>query len=245
MKVPLFLFITLLVIACNSSKKYYYVQDSKEEKVFNAISDSAAYLKAYEYFQISEKVYKDMKSKYGSAYLDQPISYKLLNSKREDITYRVHFLKKDSLLEDVSNNIKELPNTISNARNESIEERNGVGSKYDTLGLYKAPVKVINAKFVTQEYSNYKDVSLKYKNVSQKKISAIRFKWYGENAFNEPADMGSLDNGWGNGFTDDLLRPGVTESGVWSVLSKDGKKILIAYPYEVAFEDGSIWKLAY
>ncbi len=105
-------------------------------------------------------------------------------------------------------------------------------------------MKVVSAKFVTQEYSSYKNVSLHYKNVSDKIITAIRFKWYGENAFEvNLLCMGSLKQGWGGGFTDDALRPGATDYGEWDILSKDGKKILIAYPYEVVFKDGTKWKL--
>lgn len=103
-------------------------------------------------------------------------------------------------------------------------------------------MKVLSARFVSDGYSSYKDVALSYKNVSNKKISAIRFKWYGENSFNEPVDMGSSE-GWGSGFDDDGLRPGAKGYGHWNVLSRDGKKILIAYPYEVAFEDGTKWLL--
>ena len=55
--------------------------------------------------------------------------------------------------------------------------------------------------------------------------------------------MSGLDRGWGGGFSDDPLRPGATDYGTWSILSKDGKKVLIAYPYEVAFEDGTTWLL--
>ena len=110
-------------------------------------------------------------------------------------------------------------------------------------GLYLAAIKVVSAKFVTKEYSNYKDIALRYKNVSDKVVTAIRFKWYGENAFNEPADIGALSEGWGGGFTDDALRPGATDYGQWSILSRDGKKVLIAYPYEVVFKDGSKWEL--
>lgn len=102
----------------------------------------------------------------------------------------------------------------------------------------------IRAKFITKEYSNYKDIASRYKNVSNKIITAIRFKWYGENAFNEPVDMGALNEGWGSGFTDDALRPGVSDYSQWSVLSRDGKKVLIAYPYEVAFKDGTKWELS-
>jgi hypothetical protein len=114
----------------------------------------------------------------------------------------------------------------------------------DTTGLSSAPVKVISAKLIEEEYSNYKNIKIVYKNVSNKKIQAIRFDWYGENAFNEPADMGNpLTEGVGSGFTDDILRPGKSTTGVWNIYSKDGKKVLSARPYEVAFTDGTKWEL--
>lgn len=237
--------VTLLIImvGCEQTNKYYYIEGNKEEKVIKASSDSVAYMEAVKNFAISKKVYNDMKKSFGSTYLDRPTSFKLLNSKREDITYNVYFSNKDSLEEEYAKSINQLPNTIEESRQRIREERNGIGAKYDTGGLFLAPVKVLSARFVEKEYSNYKDISLKYKNVSKKRISAIRFKWYGENAFNEPADMGALNEGWGGGFTDDILKPGATGYGTWGILSKDGKKVLIAYPYEVAFEDGTKWVL--
>lgn len=104
------------------------------------------------------------------------------------------------------------------------------------------PVEVLSAEFIKRSYSNYKDVRIKYKNVSDKKIEAIRFEWYGENAFGEPADMGTSD-GKGQGFTDDPIHPGKSDSGVWSVLSSDGKKIIGARAYEVVFSNGTKWNL--
>lgn len=111
----------------------------------------------------------------------------------------------------------------------------------DTVGVSNAPVKILSAQPVKNEYSNYRNVSLKYKNVSNKTISAIKFSWYGENAFGEPADMGMVD-GFGNGNTDRTLKAGKTSSGEWQALSKDVKKIIIAWPREVVFEDGTKWK---
>lgn len=110
----------------------------------------------------------------------------------------------------------------------------------DTLGISSSPVKVISARPVKEEYSSYKDISVTYKNVSGKNISAIRFKWYGINAFNEPAEMGGMD-GFGSGFTDSKLRAGKSETSEWSILSKDLKKVIKAWAYEVVFEDGSKW----
>ena len=116
--------------------------------------------------------------------------------------------------------------------------------KIRTTRAPQTPIKVLSARFVGREYSNYKDITLRYKNVSNRRVSAIRFKWYGENAFNEPADVGGVfNNGWGGGFDDEGLGVGNTTSSNWSILSKDGKKILIAYPYEVAFTDGTKWEL--
>jgi len=114
----------------------------------------------------------------------------------------------------------------------------------DTIGLYKAPVKILSAKIVKQEYSTYRNVYLRYKNVSGKTISAIKFNWYGVNAFNEPADLGNpVAEGFGAGFTDDVLKPGRTQGSTWDVLSRDAKKLQLAWPIEVSFSDGSNWKL--
>lgn len=114
---------------------------------------------------------------------------------------------------------------------------------FDTVGVGQGPVKVISAKVVQEEYSTFKSVRLSWKNISKKKISAIRFKWYGLNAFGEPADMGSsIQDGFGGGYTDDPIRAGGTDTGTWEVLSRDAKKIVIAWPYEVVFEDGTKWE---
>ncbi len=115
---------------------------------------------------------------------------------------------------------------------------------FDTVGLYKSPVKILKAKAVAIEYSNTKNVYLLYKNVSKKAIQGIRFRWYGLNAFGEPAEFSNyIVPGFGGGFSDDMLRPGKTDDGTWDVYSKDAKKIVLAWPYEVSFADGSSWKL--
>ncbi|AMR34226.1 hypothetical protein A0256_23630 [Mucilaginibacter sp. PAMC 26640] len=115
---------------------------------------------------------------------------------------------------------------------------------FDTVGLHSAPVKVLQAKIVKEEYSNYRSVFLKYKNISKKTVSGIKFQWYGTNAFNEPADLGSTyAAGFGGGFTDDPLRPGRSEGSTWNVLSRDAKKLKLAWPIEVSFSDGTSWKL--
>lgn len=115
---------------------------------------------------------------------------------------------------------------------------------FDTVGLWSAPVKVLKSRLVKREYSNYKDISITYKNMSNKDISAIRFKWYGENAFGDPADMGSagLQQGFGGGFDDDGLGAGETTTSQWSILSNNAKRVVLAWPCEIVFEDGTKWK---
>lgn len=130
---------------------------------------------------------------------------------------------------------------------DSIPEAEKVVEKselFDTTGLHLSPVKILKAGLIEREYSNYRDISMTYKNVSKKKITGIRFKWFGINAFGEAAAMGDdFFKGMGGGFDDDLLLPGRTKTGSWAILSKDGKKVTMAWPYEVVFLDGSKWKI--
>jgi len=86
----------------------------------------------------------------------------------------------------------------------------------DTAGLYLSPVKI----------------------QSNKDISAIRFRWCIINAFGELADRG-----YGNGANDIKLRVGKSNSSEWSLLSRDAKKIVSAWPTEIVFEDGTKWEI--
>lgn len=114
----------------------------------------------------------------------------------------------------------------------------------DSTGMKNSPVQVLNSQLVDREYSNYRDIELKYKNVSDKTITAIRFEWYGKNAFGEPAEMGSTySKGRGAGFTDEKIKPGNVRYGTWDIFSNDAKTITIARAYEVVFSDGTKWKL--
>jgi len=114
----------------------------------------------------------------------------------------------------------------------------------DSTGMKNSPVVVLKSRLVKEEYSNYRNIELKYKNVSNKKIIGIKFEWYGETAFGEPADMGgSFTEGTGGGFTDETLRPNSVGYGTWNIYSGNAKKIIMARASEVAFEDGTKWKL--
>lgn len=113
----------------------------------------------------------------------------------------------------------------------------------DTAGVYLSPIQIIDYSIIDSESGSYRNIKANYKNTSTKKVTAIRFKWYGVNAFNEPSDLGPLDNGIGTGESDTPLRPGASESAIWETLSKDLKKIRVFYPYEVMFDDGTKWEL--
>src|SRR5690348_17172939 len=151
---------TLIFIGYKTKRKYYYVEDNKNEELIEAYSDSAAYLEAYKDFVISKKVYNDMQTTVGNTYLSAPVSFQLLNDKHEDITYKIFFTNKDSLESSIEKRINKLPNSIEESITKAREEKNGIGAKYDTGGLCLAPIKVLSAKFVSQDHSSYKNVSL-------------------------------------------------------------------------------------
>lgn len=223
---------SILIITGCTTKTYYYQQDGKIEDVIKVKTDSEAYLKAYTNFIIAKKVRKDMNASFGDLHRSEIYSFDLLNEKKEIINPQFNDMA--ALMRNIELSIDSLPNDISTISK----------SDNDTVGLYKSPIKVTSSSLVKKEYSNYKDIRLTYKNVSNKPVSGIRFEWYGENAFGEPADMGSsFNSGEGRGFTDETLRPGKSTYGEWSILSRDAKKILYARPYEVVYSDGTKWKL--
>ncbi|WP_281225402.1 hypothetical protein [Flavobacterium aquiphilum] len=155
------------------------------------------------------------------------------NKKENDYSERNKYLL-DSLK--VSQLAKERVDSMLNSSTKA--------SYLDTTGQSKSPILITKSSLIKEEYSNSKNIKLFYKNISKKKIESIRFEWYGENAFHEPADMGNLSIlGEGGGFTDEPISPNKSSYGTWSIHSKDAKKIISARAYEVAFSDGTIWKL--
>lgn len=133
---------------------------------------------------------------------------------------------------------------LSKVRTDSVIHDFAKNKILDTTGMKDCPVQIIKSKLVKEEYTNYKNIFIKYKNISKKTIQGIRFEWYGENSFNEPAEMGnSMLLGSGGGFSEDILKPNSINSGTWSIYSKDAKTIISARAYEVAYTDGTIWKL--
>lgn len=108
----------------------------------------------------------------------------------------------------------------------------------DTLLISEAPVQITSTKVT---FSG--GIKLKYKNVSDKTITAIKFAWYGIDGFYDPVDLGSNPIGAGGGYTDETLSIGAYDESYWSTNSDKLKSIIKAWPIEVAFEDGSKWKI--
>jgi len=140
----------------------------------------------------------------------------------------------------VQNTMAKVREGMKNMEQEKVRRlKNELG--IDTTGDSESPLMILNAKFIPDEYTNRRNVRVKYKNISGKKIVAIKIKWTGRNAFGEPASMRNSINGIGGGMTDDPINPGATESKVWDVWSTDGKNIIHCWAYEVVFADGTKW----
>jgi hypothetical protein len=109
----------------------------------------------------------------------------------------------------------------------------------DTSNLSTSPVEIIS--FQPVEGERGKNISITYKNISTNPIAAIKFTWYGLDAFGDGADVGA-DKGYGSGITEETVNPGETKTIVFSVESKRLKRLVNIWPYEVAFEDGAQWR---
>lgn len=141
----LVLIITVILQSCENPKFYQYVEVVKEESLFGrvdekekepitlkAISDSAAYIEAYEDFCISLKVNSDMKESIGKVYTT-PIKFKLINEEGEDIADNVDFSDKELIENAIRSKIFLLRNTIK----ESIDK-----SKKEEISTFKSTAKI-------------------------------------------------------------------------------------------------------
>ncbi|MFV0199671.1 hypothetical protein OBJ99_02295 [Empedobacter falsenii] len=128
MKYLYFCALILSVISCSVKEKkntYYYIETyeelsllgdrtyietSKPDTIFE-ISDSSAYLEAFEKFTLSKKINKDMKEALGSVY-KKPLSFQLLDKVGNDITYTTFFDKKDSIENEIEKSIFSKKNSL-------------------------------------------------------------------------------------------------------------------------------------
>lgn len=121
--------ILLVATSCNSGKEYKYIQvnmamgqfassaqEVEEEPVaIIASSDSEAYVKAYEKFCISQRVYLDVANQIDMLQ-DIPVYFKLLSPKGENIA-NIEFQNKDTIEASIRRRIESLDGTakIDNA----------------------------------------------------------------------------------------------------------------------------------
>lgn len=239
-------------VSCKSlTEKDYYVTYrfemafnlmtvSSEQEYIDTIAasnDSVAYRKAFETFYWRFNYYLNETGEHAK-YTSAPVSINITDDQYNDLKKKLSA----NTIYNIEQSILKNGETIDNLRERVKRVRQG--RLLDTIGLHTAPIMVLSARLVRKEYTNYKDIRLSYQNISGKVISGIRFNWYGLNAFGEPADMGGLlKKGFGNGFDDATLRPERIGNGTWSISSQDAKKIVLAWPYEVAFEDGTKWEI--
>ena len=122
----------ILLIAClvftSCQKKYSYVETvretsvfggssekDKDEKVIVAASDTAAYLKAFEEFCVSKKVYQDMLVK-GMTDVDVPLRFKLYNEDGVDIS-DIMFASRADKEKEISDMIFGMENVVGSSDN--------------------------------------------------------------------------------------------------------------------------------
>lgn len=106
----------------------------------------------------------------------------------------------------------------------------------DSIVKTESPIQVLSVKFIDDDYTQL--VRVRYKNVSDKKIIAIKFKWVDfKDVFGD--DVNLLYNG---GVSEDIIKPGKELSGTWNIHEENVKTGKV-YCEEVVFDDGSKWTL--
>lgn len=111
----------------------------------------------------------------------------------------------------------------------------------DTVGMANSPIQIVQSEIKENYLTQNKDIILLIKNVSGKKVLACRVKWYAENAFGEPVDMGNGNEGLGAGQTETALDPGEQKQLSWPLENPAARHVIAAWAYEVVFSDGRKW----
>lgn len=107
-----------------------------------------------------------------------------------------------------------------------------------------SPVKIVSSYLSRSQYSSHKDIRLTFKNSGKKNIQAIKFEWYCENSFDEPANGRYFyGEGRSTGEIAYVVKAGKTSSKIWEDFSTDANRIIKARAYYVVFTDGTKWQL--
>ena len=113
----------------------------------------------------------------------------------------------------------------------------------DTSGLSKAPVRV-TAKIIIKKVHNKRFINIKVtvKNISNKQITKLTAQWMVTNKTNHPAKVNGVTGAWQQGYFNQTLEPGATETEEWEHESPDGEKLQLIFPKWVTFYNGIKWK---
>lgn len=157
------------------------------------------------------------------------------------VAYMIAF-RKNHVTNDVLPKKDQFLDSISNVRTtDSVLKAVYNRAMFDTVGIYNAPIKIISS-----EVEKYGRIKIVYKNISNKDISAIRFKFYCENAFFEPANINMLQTentkGFWAGFYDDGIKKGETSTSIFNTEIHSDAKTVLTWPSLVAFSDKTKWK---
>lgn len=121
---------------------------------------------------------------------------------------------------------------------------------FDTTHISESPIEIlsIDTSHTNIIFSDIKDddvLIIHFKNISNKTIEGVKMRWYCEDAFRDPCFLSpSYGIGFeiGEGQSDDHILPGKTGKVKWvGFFSK--MNVVKAWPYQVAFSDGSTWSV--
>lgn len=114
---------------------------------------------------------------------------------------------------------------------------------WDTANIAAAPIKVIEATVAGEEEFK-REAILKFQNVSQKTVDAVRLSYYEVNAYGEPTSTGSgsyYSRGHGSLSYEIPLPPNEIATAK-AIPGFGARKIAKAWPTTVVFSDGSKWE---
>ncbi len=203
-----FLVSILLLVSCN--KKYTYIEtvvehdifdrtsiNTKEAKKIYAKNDSIAYMKAYETFCISIRVYEHMKEK-GASYVDAPIDFNLYDNKGRDIS-EIQFMTKETGENETFSRIMGLK--LGNSDNECEISKNNIDSVKikELLPFFDVEKDEFDPRgiiwYTPKSFPKYNGISL-YFSVQDGKLNPLRIKiqYYGEDWLFVNKIQFSIDN---------------------------------------------------
>lgn len=204
-----FLVFILLLVSCN--KKYTYTEtviehdifdrasiNKKESKKIYAKNDSIAYMKAYETFCISIRVYEHMKEKGASSYIDTPIDFNLYDNNGKDIS-EIQFTTKETCENETFSRIMGLKLGNSDNKYEMSEKKIDSVKIKELLPFFDVERDEFDPRgiiwYTPKSFPKYNGISL-YFSVQDGKLNPLRIKiqYYGEDWLFVNKIQFSIDN---------------------------------------------------